>query len=346
MDKPHSDLHHHARKHHDAHTRLADLVKRYNPKKEKVGKVFVGIFLLVLITLLLFRNWGNIINALKPEPKPPAEIVRTHGIKTGVLSVYRVDDQASRMERDLMASILTAGSTTGAEVNAVFGSGRGEEPPATEKILKNSVWLTNYLSTGQHLTRLRQQQAKALQKSILSTYYLGEKTVDIDSTLQLDSKLLSQIKNTLSVDLFAYLNQSVNRSDSLDEYLNLLNTLLSKTNERIADLTYKIDFLSANFQAKEQEIQLSEDTFFKNLQIFDGPNAEEGLGQFIGLQEAQVEIRAKIGAYRSLRDYYEFFRPRLEKLITAIRANRAPLIAGVKVVEIQNMTLPLIIRNN
>ena len=110
------------------------------------------------------------------------------------------------------------------------------------------------------------------------------------------------------------------------------------------DLQYKIDFLSANFQAKEQEIKLSEDTFFQNLQIFDGPNAEEDLGQFIGLQEAQVEIRAKIGAYRSLRDYYVFFQPRLENLITAIRVNRGPLIAGVKVVEIQNMTLPLIIR--
>lgn len=346
MKKPHLDIHQHAKEHHEAQIRLADLVKRYNPKKEKVGKLFVGTFLLVLVTLLLFRNWGNIAEALRPEPRPPAEVVRTHGIKTGVSSVYRIDEQVSRSERDLMASVPTNGSTTSALVNSAFGSERGEKPAATEAALKNSVWLTNYLSTGQHLTKLEQKQARALQKSILSTYYLGEKTIDINSTLQTDSKLLSQIKNALSVDLFAYLNQSVNRSDSLDEYMNLLNALLSKTNERIADLTYKIDFLSTNFQAKEQEIQLSEGTFFQNLQIFDGPNAEEELGQFIGLQEAQVEIRAKLGAYRSLRDYYEFFQPRLENLITAIRANRAPLIAGVKVVEIQDMSLPLIIRNN
>ncbi len=344
MKKPNLHLHHHAKEHEEAHSRLKDLVSEYNPKKEKVLKVFLTTFALVLLSLLLFRNWGNIVNVLRPEPKPSVEVVDTNGVKKGVLSVYRVDSQANRTYRNLLASILTAGSTTAADVNVAFGSERGEKPVATEEILKNSVWLTNYLSTGQHLTRLQQKQAKALQKSILSTYYLGEKTIDINSTLQNDSKILGQIKNTLSVDLFAYLNQATNRSDSLDEYLNLLNVLLAKCNQRIMDLQYKIDFLSANFQAKEQEIKLSEDTFFQNLQIFDGPNAEEGLGQFIGLQEAQVEIRAKIGAYRSLRDYYAFFQPRLENLITAIRVNRGPLIAGVKVVEIQNMTLPLIIR--
>jgi len=346
MKKPHVNIHQQAEKHHEAHTRLADLVKRYNPKKEKVTRMFIGTFFLVLITLLLFRNWGSITEALKPEPEPPVQVIRTHGIKTGVLSTYRINNQVSRSERDLTASVLTSGSITSAQVNTAFGQDRGRKPAATEEALKNSVWLTNYLSTGQHLTRLQQKQAKALQKSILSTYYLGEKTIDINSTLETDSKMLSQIKNALSVDLFAYLNQSINRSDSLDEYLNLLNTLLSKASERVTDLTYKIDFLSANFEAKEQEIQLSEDTFFQNLQIFEGQNAEEELGQFIGLQEGQVEIRAKIGAYRSLRDYYVFFQPRLENLITAIQANRGPLIAGVKVVEIQNMTLPLIIRNN
>lgn len=344
MKKPHLHIHRHAEEHEKAHSHLKDLLSGYNPKKEKILKAFLTTFAIVLLSLLIFRNWGNIINLVTPEPKPPVHTVETHGIKTGVLSIYRVDDQANRTYRNLLASILTAGSTTGAEVNIAFGSERGVKPVATEEILKSSVWLTNYLSTGQHLTRLQQKHAKALQKSILSTYYLGEKTIDIDSTLQNDSKILSQIKNTLSVDLFAYLNQAINRSDSLDEYLNLLNVLLVKCSQRITDLQYKINFLSANFEAKEQEIQLSEGAFFDNLKIFDGSNVEEGLSQFIGLQEAQVEIRAKIGAYQSLKGYYEYFQPQLENLITTIRTNRAPLIAGVKVVEIQNMALPLIIR--
>jgi len=344
MRKHYQHLQHHAEKQHEAHTKLKDLLSSYRPKKEKVVSVFLTTFFIVLFSLLIFRNWGSIINALTPEPKEPAQALETHGAKTGVLSVYKVDYQASRTYRNLLSSILTIGSVQAAEVNMAFGQERGEKQPSLEETLKDSVWLTNYLSTGQHLTKMQQKHAKALQKSILSTYYLGEKTIDINSTLQTDSKILSQIKNALSVDLFQYLNQSVNRADSLDEYLSLLNVLLDKAHQRINDLQYKIDFLSANFQAKEQEIKISEDTFFQNLQIFEGPNAEEELGRFVGLRETQIEIRAKLGAYTTLRDYYAFFKPRLENLITAIQANRSPLIAGVKVVEIQNMTLPLIIR--
>lgn len=214
---------------------------------------------------------------------------------------------------------------------------------SSKETLQNILWLTHTLSTGQHLTHLQQGQAKALQKSILSTYYLGEKTIDINSTLQNDSKILSQINNALSVDLFQYLNQADNRSDALDEYLHLLDVLQRKTEERIRDLNSKIIFLSANFQSRESQIQLSEGAFFDQLKIFQGPNAEEELGKFIGLQEGQAEIRAKMGAYEGLKGYYEFFQPKLDNLIRAIKANRGPLIAGVKVVEIQNMTLPLII---
>ena len=210
--------------------------------------------------------------------------------------------------------------------------------------LQNSVWLTNMLSTGQHLTRLEQERARSFQKSVLTTYYLGEKTIDINSTLQTDTQILRQINNTLSVDLFQYLNQSESRADTLDNYINLLNILLEKCNERINDLQTKIAFLSANFAAQEAQIKYSEQVFFDNLKIFQGEDAEKELGQFIGVQEAQVEVRAKIGAYQSLQNYYKFFQPRLDNLLRAIKANRGPLIAGVKVVEIQNMTLPLIIR--
>ena len=344
MKKTAQHVRRHAKKQLEAHLKLKDLLSKYSPKKEKVLGIFWATFFIVLLTLVIFRNWGNIVDLFKPEPKLPVQAFETNGFKTGVLSVYKIEDQATQTYRNLLASILTAGSSIGAEVNLAFGKEMGVEPKTLGDSLKNTVWLTNYLSKGQHLTKLEQERAKALQKSIISTYYLGEKTIDITSTLQIDSKILSQISNTLSVDLFQYLNQASNRADALNEYLNLLNILLDKTNQRIMDLQYKIDFLVANFRAKEEEIKISEETFFQNLTIFSGPDAEEELGRFIGLREAQVEIRAKLGGYESLKGYYEFFKPRLENLIAAIKANRDPLIAGVKVVEIQNMTLPLIIR--
>jgi hypothetical protein len=342
MEKP--NIHHvryHARKHHEAHLRLKELLQ-YPILHERVWHIFVTTFFIALVTIMIFLNWGGIMNFFVSTPAN--ELPQVHGFQSGALSNYKVDYQAGDIYRRYMAAIPSQGHLTGIQAVKAIGEKETEPMAFEEGALKNSVWLTNMLSTGQHLTRLEQERAGSFQKSVLATYYLGEKTIDINSTLQTDTQILSQIDNALSVDLFQYLNQSESRADSLSNYLNLLNILLEKCNDRINDLQVKIDFLNANFASQEVQIKSSEQVFFDNLMMFQGDNAEEELGKFIGVQEAQVEVRAKIGAYKSLRDYYKFFQPKLDNLIRAIKANRDPLIAGVKVVEIQNMTLPLIIK--
>jgi hypothetical protein len=344
MDKRYSHITHHAHKHQEAEKRLKKLISQYNPTKEKIFPVFITTFIIVLLSLLLFRHWGTIISLFRSEPAQEEQTIDTNGIKTGIKSVYGVDHQAGMDYKKTLDATMTTGSVSGAEVNMAFGADRGEEPASLGYTFKQSAWVTNYLSTGQFLTKLNQKNAKVLQKSILATYYLGEKTVDINSILELDSKILSQIKNALSIDLFQYLNQATNRSDSLDEYLHLLEVLLEKTDERINDLQYKISFLTLNVKSNESQLKTSEQAFFDNMKIFDGPNAEQQLGKFVGVQSDQAEAKAKLGAYKSLQDYYKFFKPKIDNLIKSIEANRSALIAGVKVVEIQNMSLPLIIK--
>jgi len=78
--------------------------------------------------------------------------------------------------------------------------------------------------------------------------------------------------------------------------------------------------------------------------LLNGPDAEKDLKNFVGIQEENAEVKAKIGAYKGLHEYYIFFHPKLENMIKSIKANRDALIAGVKVTEIENMALPLIIR--
>jgi hypothetical protein len=372
MGKHLRHVRHQAQKHHEAHQRLKWLLAHEKPRNDKAWTAFFVTFVFVLLTLLLYRNWGKITDLFQAPPKIPAQTLGTQGVKTGVMAAFKVEEQsvaeamktaentatqnttvaqgenngnpAQQTVNPPQQAIQVQGSVQAVNSNQALGQQPVEKPQAQGTTLKDTVWLTNILGSGQHLTHLDQSNAKSLLKSIVATYYLGEKTVDINSTLALDTQLLSQIKNALSVDLFEYLNQAVNRSDSLDGYVSLLKVLAGKCQQRITDLTYKIDFLNANFKSQETEIKTSESTFFDNLKIFNGPNAEDELGKFIGLQQTQTETRAKSGAYDSLRNYYEFFLPKLNNLIKAIAANRDPLIAGVKVVEVQNMTLPLIIQ--
>jgi hypothetical protein len=360
MPKHLKHLRHQAHKHHEAHQRLKGLLSRGKPEDDRSWALFFATFVFVLLTLLLYRNWANIADLLQPEPKAPTQIIETTGAKTGVLATAKIQGQSvaeamKTVENQIEPegqptknrapeAIEVNGGVQAVATNRALGQRVETKPQAKEAVLKDVVWLTNYLGRGQHLTRLEQGNTRSLLKSIVATYYLGEKTVDINSTLAMDTKLLSQIKNALSVDLFQYLNQAVNRSDALDEYVRLLKVLVTKCEQRITDLGYKTAFLNANFKSSEVEIKTSEGMFFDNLKIFNGPNAEEELAKFVGLQQTQAEVRAKSGAYDSLRKYYVFFLPKLNNLIRSINANRDPLIAGVKVVEVQNMALPLIIQ--
>ena len=358
MQKRKEYIRRHANEHQKRHLRLKELLE-HMPPKEKVWPLFVATFLIVMFTFVIYANWGAILTALTPEPKPKETVVikpvekpklpdpiQTHGFKTGMISGLKIEEQANQEYRNLLTQIPSAGGLTGVTVTHFIGQEvvKKEENETLGKNIKKTVEASQEISTGQFMTALSQKQARVLQKSLIATYYIGEKSIDVNSTLQNDAKILSQINNALSVDIFAYLNQSANRADSLEGYLNLLTVLVDKTNQRIGDLNGKINFLTANFNAQEAQIKLNEGAFFDHLQMFNGPDAEKSLGEFIGLQENNVEVKAKIGAYNRLKEYYVFFQPRLSLMIEAIKANRDPLIAGVKVVEIQNMQLPLIIR--
>ena len=348
MAKHIGHVRHYAKKHTEAHERLKDLLSRVL-HTEKVWGTFVITFVAAIVTIVLFLNWGNITSFFgagtdtKEVTTQKEEALSTVGFQKGVVATYQINGQSADQYIRFVRQIEGQGHMVGIQAVDALGKAEEEKAEARQDALMGSIFLSNDLSKGNHLTGLR-EGGKMIQKSILTTFYLGEKTVDLNSTIQTDSKLLSQISNTLGVDIFAYLNQSNDRATTLDNYINLLDVLLYNAKRRSAELGSKIAFLSQNFEAQERSITITEDAFFNNLKIFDGDNAEVELSEFIGLQQEQSEVRAKIGAYKGLKDYYAFFIPRINNLMRAIKANRDPLIAGVKVVEIQNMTLPLIIR--
>lgn len=160
-------IHHHAKKHQEAHLRLKDLL-RNAPNPEKVWPTFIVTFAFALFSILIFTNWGSIIEAFKPGPKPPAQIVQTRGFQTGMLSVYKVEKQATDIKRRVIASVPAKGSLIGTQASRGFGYPPKDiidvqtepipfrDPTAT---FKESIELTNYLSTGQHLTMLPQARS-------------------------------------------------------------------------------------------------------------------------------------------------------------------------------------------
>ncbi|QQR84056.1 hypothetical protein IPJ72_02585 [Candidatus Peregrinibacteria bacterium] len=358
MEKNRSTIRHWAQKHDEQHQTIKKRVLSSTATSEKLLKLFLITFLLVFATVAgikhgkgIWEQWQS--TADKPSevkqeeeipPPLPSEFVSSNGFKTGVLSFYKINHQIQVLRQQVIDQISTKGSVLGIKTAQILSEPAPEAPPSEPGEFKNGLWITNYLGTGQSLTRLKQGNAGLILKSMVTNYYLGERTQVIDSTLEKDTRLLSQINNAVSVDLFQYLNRAVSRADALDEYISLLNQLKKRSEARINDLTSKINFLSQNVIGTEQRATQFEDQFFQKLEQFNGKDAWQDYNQFVSLSEGQVETRAKMGTYRTLKEYYEYFQPTLNNLILSVEVNRDALIAGVRVVEIENMQLPLIIR--
>jgi hypothetical protein len=337
-----TSIHHlrqHAERHHEAHLRLKELL-RYAPDSEGLIKTVAYTAAVILLGAAIFMGGKKVYEVLT-TPTPQIEW-QTSAYKTGMNAALRIHEQARRITDNIVRTLPTAGTLKG--IDAALAMGRTPESTLIQQaLLETSLWFSNTLGKGQYMTKLLQSNARSLQKSILASYLFGEKTVEITSALDMDTKILQRMQNALSLDLFQYLNQSVVRADALDDYLKLLTLLQETAENRIRELQSKIGFLQGSYASVDARTQTKEEAFFENLKNLQGAEAEKALREFVGVQNNQVETRAKIGAYQKVQEYYKFFLPRLERLAYEIRLNREPLIAGVKVVEIQRMQLPLIV---
>lgn len=341
---------HHAKKHAQAHAHLKDLLSKGLPSEKIWGLFIITLMAALSLSLILF-NWQSLVDLFEtseeadaPSVVSPVALEPINGAVDAILINQALEQQILKERQKDLSEVNTEAALLGIETATVFFEKYDEEQSQKQSALQNSLFLNNELMKGQQLSGGQNQSADIVLKSLLTNYYLMEKTVPISSALEMDSQILAKLNNTLSVDLFAYLNQSNDRADSLDNYVQLLENLMDTAQNRSAELQSQITFLEKNLDAQERSITLMEEEFFVDLEGFEGMEADETLQEFIALGQEQTEVKAKIGAYQTIKDYYDYFLPRLDTLITAIKANRDPLIAGVRVVEIEDMTLDLIIR--
>ena len=316
----------HVLKHNHHHSKLKHLIHQH-PFAEKKSwlPVILGI-LLVTAAILTWTHRSNLGLFLEDGLRPAAPQLYTQGYKQGALS-------SSNLGNQLYYTDVQPGETT------------QNQPASLEGLANGLVASTNLSKQGSSA----QLETGLLQKSLLATFYLGETTNVIQGALANDTQLLNKIENVLSVDLFLYLNQSVNRADGLQNYLNLMDVLEKRGRERQNELTSTINFLTQKIQAQEQVLDAREATFFNQMDQAIQPNvgssfptggSSEGdalsaeLEDFIALQQQQAEDKAKLGAYDTLRGYYAYYQTLLQQRIQAVSENREALIAGVRVVNL------------
>lgn len=173
----------------------------------------------------------------------------------------------------------------------------------------------------------------------------GENLGEVGSNSELAQMIedFQKVYSGASQDVWELLDQSTDRSKTLEEFIDKLNYLeyLARTN--IEKLQEQNDQISREFTAAEEQRDEAEAEFFAALENMDGNKTNAALDEYTLHAKRVVELRAKFRARERLKDFYEAVLEDLTLRITDIELNREALVKGVKVVDIRGSDLDLII---
>lgn len=152
-----------------------------------------------------------------------------------------------------------------------------------------------------------------------------------------------KVYNGASQDVSELLDQSNERSKTLEEFIDKLHYLeyLGRTN--VEKLQRQNEQIADEFAAAEEQRDEAEAEFFAAMENMDGNKSTASLDEYILHAERVVDLRAKFRARARLIDFYESVMEDLALRITDIELNREALVKGVKVVDIRGSDLDLII---
>ncbi|MBU0981080.1 hypothetical protein KKC94_00125 [Patescibacteria group bacterium] len=153
----------------------------------------------------------------------------------------------------------------------------------------------------------------------------------------------TEIYNSLQVDVVELLDQSHDRSATLDEYLDELNYNQYLARQNIETLQAQISNLADEIQSTEKKRDEKENEFFTSLGDLDAYKSNAALDDYIEYAQEAVDLRARYQAREKLLSYYDQIADDIEARIRGVELNREALIKGIRVVDISGSNIDLII---
>jgi len=160
------------------------------------------------------------------------------------------------------------------------------------------------------------------------------------------ASLLRKMQNVYEVDIYTLLNQSTDRSATLNQYLLDFNAVISEAMIAYSEIDQQANVWFAEYDQIIKNQNSIETQFFNNLNGLTGESAYQALGDFIKSSQQAVEIKGYANAYKALRLMFinslNVIRPRYSD----VYYNREALIKGVKVIDVPGSDINAIIRTS
>lgn len=154
---------------------------------------------------------------------------------------------------------------------------------------------------------------------------------------------ISQVQNILSTNVNAVLDASSDRKVALDSLLQSFKNLLTATSENANFVKKEIITLRSNERALNDRVVASEKLFNADIAKFLPEKTAQELDEYMLIARDHSDAKARLGAMSKVDQYYQVAVVKLTARVRDIRDNQDALIKGVKVFDIKNSDIDIII---
>lgn len=216
----------------------------------------------------------------------------------------------------------------------------GPRPRKSEDAQVSENWLKTAVELGSLFTPL----GKDFERGLMAGISLGNPVFQFsrDSTVARSIELLQRLNALLEINVTVILDESLNREETLQNYLQELKKIEPTTEEVRVILIDEINGLKSEFETVSGEKNREEDVFFGNVNSLLARESENALESFVELVEKQSAVKAQFNARTKIKSLLDPRIVRLKARIQGIELNYEALVKGIKVIRVENSGIDLI----
>lgn len=243
------------------------------------------------------------------------------------------------VEKSLNIPLQVKGALIALDVNSKIGQ-TPETPLDSLNGYREGV-TSSYIAGNNYYPQQQKLNPTGYQKGLEINAALNQE-LDLLDLFNSSLALLDSSNAVLIVNINTLLNQSSNRADTLNNYINSLTDLEEKLILNQSQVNVEIDYWNSEERASRSLMTQNEKNFFTALRNFEQPTTANNLEEFITIRQQNVNQKAHLQAMTEINEYINFYMPEISLRKEALLANRDALVHGIKVVAFRDIDLGLI----
>lgn len=171
---------------------------------------------------------------------------------------------------------------------------------------------------------------------------LGQVQIE-DTPLTRYVNLFKRLENAYNADVIALLNSATDRRARVEVHIALLKRLMQDASEFLARIRTQRSNLELAYESEQKNQDDAEANFFEQLNALNSEVAQQLLETFIASSKRGVDLRARFKALGRIEALYAAALPKVGKRIQDLELNKEALIAGIKIYDVQDSDLNLVV---